>query len=112
MRNHNDNDMEEDEPRTITESWRVPLYTLGSAIVLAGTVSVYATLLYERVISRLDSIDRGQMTVGQFQHWTDDARDLNPTVHWPRLPAKDAPMGLVEPRDLLRPAKFSLKQNI
>lgn len=65
---------------TITPATRVPIYIVMSAIFLAslGTTEWF----------QLRSEVRGSLSVEQAQQWIDDARDLNPSIHWPRLPER------------------------
>lgn len=64
----------------ITEKTKVPLAIVGSSVCLA----IYGTILYARMMVALN----GSLTVQQAQDWIDDARDKNPTITWPRIPAK------------------------
>ena len=64
----------------ITPTTRVPLYLLGSFLGLA----IYGTIGYCNIMAKLDT----SMSVQQAQDWIDDARSLNPTINWPRLPSK------------------------
>ena len=64
----------------ITTKTRIPLYMVCSTLSLA----VYGTVLYMNIMSSLNN----SFTVQQAQDWLDDARTLNPSINWPRVPAK------------------------
>lgn len=65
---------------TITPEWRVPLTVVGSMVALA----VYATIGYANIMAKLGEA----VSTRQAQEWIDNAREQNPSVKWPRLPAK------------------------
>ena len=67
---------------TITGEWNLPLYVVGSTIVL----TVVMTAQWYDLRQRVDN----SVTTQQAQEWIDNAREQNPTVRWPRLPAKQA----------------------
>lgn len=77
------NDMPKDKP-TITGEWRVPLYILGSAIGLA----VLMTSQWSDLRAEVQANTRDAVTQDQFREFIDTARDLNPAIHWPRLPER------------------------
>ncbi len=91
----------EDESVSITPSSKVPIYVIASSVALA----IYGTLLYASIVNRLSTT----MTVNQFQHWKDDAAEMNPTIRFPRIPAKDSAVGWWEPKDFTKPVKLTLK---
>ncbi len=102
MRSHHD--MDNEGELTITESSRVPLSILVSAIIVtAGIVGTYLSLKWDVSAIRKD-LNAGfgkSMTIEQFAHWREDAAELNPNIHWPRLPQKDAAYGWMLPKDFL-----------
>ena len=71
---------------TITTSTKVPLAILVSTVSLA----IYGTLLYAKLANKIDS----SLSIGQAQQWIDDAREKNPGVNWPRIPAKPDAAGV------------------
>ncbi len=114
-------DNDEEQP-TVTGKWRVPISILVSAILITVGVCTSFFGLKGSFDRRMDSFSNDvktlnadlktgmaknyeatmrMVTTEQFQHWREDAAELNPSVHWPRLPAKDAAYGLMLPKDML-----------
>jgi len=78
---------------TITPEWRVPLTVVGSMVALA----VYATIGYANIMAKLGDA----VTTRQAQEWIDNAREQNPSVKWPRLPAKHPQEAVFIPQAVL-----------
>ena len=79
------------EKPTITPEWRVPIYVVGSTVLLA----VIMTLQWADLRNRVDA----SVSIQQAQEWIDNAREQNPAVKWPRLPAKHADTAILLPRE-------------
>ena len=78
MRDHDGRVKEKDV--TLTPKSKVPLYVVGSTILL----TIVMTLQWADLRNRLDN----SLTVQQAQDWIDQARDRNPTMNFPPIPPR------------------------
>ena len=76
---------------TITEKTRVPI---GFVISIVG-VAILVSCQWMNLRSTMETYHRenvqmfqDSLSVKQAQEWIDDAREANPNVKWPRIPAK------------------------
>lgn len=77
---------------TISERTRLPLGLVASLVGMTALLTVE----WAAAMNRMDTYHRENMqfykdalTEKQAQEWIDNARELNPNVKWPRLPAKN-----------------------
>ena len=82
---------------TINEKTKLPLGFVVSIVGLAVLMSCqWMNLRATMATYHAENLQlyRDTLTQKQAQEWIDDARELNPTVKWPRIPAKNEPPSL------------------
>lgn len=68
----------------VTQKTRVPLSFLVFAIINTALL----VGMWKDLSNKVENVSQTALTEHQAQQWIDDARDKNPQINWPRLPAK------------------------
>jgi hypothetical protein len=89
---------------------RVPLYFTYSVLATVLPLAILGTVLW----MNLKADVRSKVSYYQLYQHDYDIQVLNPSLNLKIPPPirPEAPVGFVEPRDLLKPARFTLKEQI